>query len=461
MDVNRKLLNVLLDLHGKNRSGILRIQRNSTKKQLVLQNGELVFAESNAPKEHLAHVMVGMNLLPRVKLTEVASLMKAGKTSDEAILALPDASLETLEKGRREQAIMIVSSLLGWDNCDLRLYPESESIRGRISLRMQLPELIVSSIRRAISKRLLSSPPHFFDETLVITGEREFPLNDLETEAYSLLQSGKRASEVLASIPHDANADKTLLCLYHLGLIRCIEQQEAGITESAESDPLALKLDDLLVRFESANLYEVLCVSTDASQEEIQAGYHEQAKQLHPDRFQTNEFSDGTRIKAEKVFAKINEAYHTLKSPESRTEYDSLRPQKRPIGSGPKTGAAQSAETAEGLFREGRVLLSRGDVETAVERFRGCIWLCPEIAIYHYHLGVAESCIPKFRKSAEQHLLRAIELQDMSADCHLALAKLYMDVKLPGKAEQQLEQALLWDPQNSEALRLARDLKAL
>jgi tetratricopeptide (TPR) repeat protein len=134
---------------------------------------------------------------------------------------------------------------------------------------------------------------------------------------------------------------------------------------------------------------------------------------------------------------------------------------KRAGSAGPTPGAAQSAETAEGLFREGRQLLAKGDLDTAIERLKGCVWLRPEKAIYHYYLGLAESRVPKYRKSAEQHLLKAIELEDMSADSHLALAKLYIEVRLPRKAELQLKQALLWDPHDTEAQKLAANLKRL
>ena len=466
MDINRKLLDVLLDLHAKSRSGVLRIQRESAKKQLILHNGRLVFAESNQPQEHLAHVMVALNLLPRAKLSEVTASMKTGKTSEEAILALPNSNIESVEQGRHEQAILIVSSLLGWEGWDLCLYAGDGLSPNRMSLRMPLPELIIASVRQAVSKRIVSAPPHFLDGNFVNAengGSSEYPLNRTEFEMCSLLKTGRRVADMLPlMMAKDIKPEETLLGLYCLGLIQWESAQtaEAGANPaSADSNPLALKLEDLLARFESASLYEILSVGTDASQEDIQAAYHEQAKQLHPDRFQTSEFSPETRGRAEQVFAKINEAYHILKTPASRGVYDLQRPKKKAGSTGTKPGAAQSEETAEGLFREGKQLLSKGDLDTAVERLKGCVWLRPEKAIYLYYLGVAESQVPKYRKSAEQHLLKAIALEDMSADSHLALAKLYIDVRLPRKAELQIEQALRWDPHNAEARKLAADLR--
>jgi curved DNA-binding protein CbpA len=467
MTINRKLLDILLDLHGKSRSGILRIQKDAAKKQLVLRNGLLVLAESNLPQEHLAWTMVTLKLLPRPQLNEIAVSMKAGKTSEDAILSLSGTGMEDLDKGRREQALAIVASMLVWDDCEACFYPGEDLIPHRVTLGMPLPELILSSVRHAIAKRLVSAPSHFLENTFRIAedcAKSGFPLNQAESYICSLLRIPGKAADLLPAA-HTAvsKPEQALLCLYLLGLIVCQSDQTAGVIREAslerEADPVTQKLEELLIRFQSANLYEILSVGTDASQEDIQEAYHEQAKQLHPDRFQTAEFSSDIRGKAEQVFARINEAYFTLKNPASRASYEKQRAQQKVSAAGPKPGAAQAAETAEALFREGKSLLFQGDLETAVERLKGCVWLCPDKAAYNHYLGVAESQIPKLRKSAEQHLLKALELEDVSVDSHLALAKLYIDVKLPRKAEFHLQQVLRWNPQNAAARDLLSGLK--
>jgi curved DNA-binding protein CbpA len=220
-------------------------------------------------------------------------------------------------------------------------------------------------------------------------------------------------------------------------------------------------LEEMLIRFQSANLYEILLVGAEASQEEIQNAYHDQAKKLHPDRFQSSDFSTEVRGKAEQVFARINEAYFTLKNPYARAAYDEKRFAPGGKTAGTASGVAPPEETAEALFREGRILLARGDPASAAERLKGCVWLCPEKAAYQHYLGVAQSKIASLRKSAEQHLLRSIELEGSSVDSHLALASLYIDVNLPRKAELQLQRALVLDPENVEGRKLSAELKKL
>jgi tetratricopeptide (TPR) repeat protein len=470
MDANRKLLEILLDLHDKRRSGILRIQKELIKKQLVLHNGLLAFAESNLPQEHLARIMVAMSLLPRGHLNDIASSMKTGKTSEEAILTLSGLGMQELEKARREQAIVILSSVLGWNDYELRFFPGDSLVRHQLNLGLALPGLIALSARHAASKHLLKAPPQFFSKTFSkaddFAGKASvFPLNRIELYACSLLETPMKAEDIFPLMPAgEAPPEDILHFLFILGMIALSDTgRNEGATAATGTGPdhVAQQLEERLHRFESASLYEMLSIPANANQEEIQTAYHTQAKQLHPDRFQSAQFSQEVRNMAEKVFAHINEAYHTLRTRDSRAEYDRKRSAPKGKKNDPKTGAESPAETAEALFREGRNLLAKGNLETAVERLKGSVWLCPEKASYHFYLGVAESEIPKLWKDAEQHLLKAIEIEDMSAHSHLALAKLYMKVHLPRKAELQLHQALLWDRDNSEALKLAAELKKL
>lgn len=220
---------------------------------------------------------------------------------------------------------------------------------------------------------------------------------------------------------------------------------------------------DMQARFERAGLYEILSIPANASQEDIQDAYHSLARQYHPDRFQSNEFSLEIRNKAQQFFTRINEAYITLKNPISRAVYDENRLSKESkVEAELKTrgaGRVEDDRIAETLFRDARVLLAKGDFEKATERLNECVFLHPRKAIYHHYLGVAQAETPKLRKSAEQHLLTSLELDSTSVASRLELAKLYMKVMLPRKAESQLQQILRWDPENQDAQKLIAELE--
>jgi predicted Zn-dependent protease len=61
-------------------------------------------------------------------------------------------------------------------------------------------------------------------------------------------------------------------------------------------------------------------------------------------------------------------------------------------------------------------------------------------------------------KEAEQHLLRALQLDPMRVEGRLELGKLYLKVNLPKRAEAQLCQVLHWDPDNRTARRLLDEI---
>jgi curved DNA-binding protein CbpA len=462
-----KLLEALLDLHKSKRSGVLRIERKLEKKQLVLNQGLLAFAESNLPEEHLVRIMVRLGILPQTKVSEIASLMKSGKTSEEAVFAASGMEARDVEKGRYEQAVAICASLLSWDGGKLHFYQGERLVRYRIHLGLSMPELIVLSTRHAVSKRLIPTPAGFLQRTYSIAKDfmanaQDYPLNNLESYTLSLLNEPMRLSDLLPIIPAtEAKPEELLLRLSMLGFIEPFESPDSVATPV--SNPLVQSIEDMHVRFKSAGLYEILSIPANASPENIQAAYHSLAKRYHPDRFQSNEFSLEIRNKAQQVFTRINEAYIALKNPISRAAYDDNRLSKESqVEAELKTRAAgrlKDDRTAEALFRDARVLLAKGDFEKAIERLNECVFMHPQKAIYHHYLGVAQSEIPKLRKSAEQHLLKSLELDSTSVASRLELAKLYLKVMLRRKAESQLQQILRWDPENQEAQKIIAELE--
>jgi molecular chaperone DnaJ len=455
------LVQALLELHSSRGGGIFRCERGKAKKQLVLKEGSLVYAESNLPQEHLARIMVGMELLPGDSLKDISSLMKTGKTSEQAIFESCHSNGQLI-RGRHEQAVVITASMLEWDNCSMHLYPGQNLIPCQLNLSLALPELLCVSARRAaknhrttiLSAEEAVAPGEYFSRKDLFP-----PLSKEEMYACSLLNEKMSVTDLLSLIPSGERApEELLMSLIILGLAR-LENKNA---HAGASNSLIGEVEDMLLRFETANAYEILSAKTDASQNEIQAAYHELAKRFHPDRFQTNDFSAEDRVKAERVFASVNTAYSTLRDTASRASYDETRITKESkLEAALKAKAASKSEEeaqVEALFKEGRLSLSRGDFEKAVEQLKSCVWFRPKNSNYNYCLGLAESEMPGLLKSAEQHFLKAIELESMSTDTHIALAKLYIKVMLPRKAEMQLQEVLRWDPGNAEAHRMLDEL---
>ena len=267
-------------------------------------------------------------------------------------------------------------------------------------------------------------------------------------------------------IPADDSApEDVLLRLYALGLLKPEKPQEAPAGNGSEpvlADEFGMLVEDMLVRFESASLYQILSIKTDADINEIQVAYHDLAKQFHPDRFQSENVPDSIRSCVEQVFTHINKAYMTLKDPDLRAGYD-----RESLKKGDNVEAAIKSKTSAGaeeekmiraLFRQGQKSLAQGDFEKAVKELKSCVHLRPENASYNYYLGLAESEIQGLYKSAEQHLLKAIEMESIPVKIQIALVKLYLKVGLQRKASGLLDELLRWDPDNPEVNNLLKEV---
>ena len=66
--------------------------------------------------------------------------------------------------------------------------------------------------------------------------------------------------------------------------------------------------------------YDVVGVAVDADVDEIQRAYHRKAQLLHPDRHATA--AEPVQREAESAMKMLNEAWNTLKDPDSRQRYD-------------------------------------------------------------------------------------------------------------------------------------------
>lgn len=462
-----KLPGVLINLGAQTQSGILRVEHGSAKKQLILHKGLIAFAESDQSDEHLAHIMVALNYLKKSDIREVIALMKSGKNSEEAAIAISKSDKGALARAVREQAIVVLSSILGWNDCQMRFFSGENLIQHRTNLKMAIPEALVVSARRAASKRLIKLPPEFFEGTLVSNmnlpdGRRDLPLNGPESYAYRRALDSIPAGELMDLIPvQQAPADEVLQSLYVLGLIGVKKDEDVTSLkpDKPSEDEISLeKIEEMMSRFGSAGNYEILGVEKEADAIQIQTAYHSLAKKYHPDRFQSDRFSDSERNQVEQVFSSINKAYMTLRDPELRSKYDEELQKRESRPKSPKTAAA-SAETAEdetieALFRLGRRSLVQGEFEKAAKELRSCVHLRPDNAQYNYFLALAESEVPALYKSAEQHFFKAIEREAVSIDARIALVKLYMKVKLRRKANLTLDEVLRWDPDNPEAAKL-------
>jgi tetratricopeptide (TPR) repeat protein len=208
-------------------------------------------------------------------------------------------------------------------------------------------------------------------------------------------------------------------------------------------------VDEMLERHSALpgqNLYQVLGLTSSATESEVRHNYYSLAKRLHPDKFSDEE----TKTRAEKLFASITEAYATLSKAESRAEYDKTIAAASEKPSAEST-AASAAEMARQNFRHGRSLFEKHEMVKALSFFEHAVEQDETKEEYHRFLALVQSRNPRLRKEAERHLLRAIELNPTSAESYAQLGLLYRKMGMEEKGIQYLQQAISWDSGNATA----------
>jgi curved DNA-binding protein CbpA len=98
-------------------------------------------------------------------------------------------------------------------------------------------------------------------------------------------------------------------------------QQAAPGSASPPPDGLVAEVEQVYLRVESANFYDLLGVEPDADRKKLRSAYFALSKKFHPDRAFGKDAGD-MRRKMEIIFRRMTQAYDVLSNKAQRAEYD-------------------------------------------------------------------------------------------------------------------------------------------
>ncbi|MBD0326094.1 MAG: DnaJ domain-containing protein, partial [Pyrinomonadaceae bacterium] len=260
---------------------------------------------------------------------------------------------------------------------------------------------------------------------------------------------------------------------------RQVKKEEAvavPVVPVKEEEDEAVQLDELFARLTvAADHYQVLGVRRTAAAGEIKSSYHRLAKRFHPDRFHKDE---QLHARVEEAFARIAQAYETLKDKQSRAVYDLKlsqpnAPQTVAAGFQQSGGANRESvadvvsqenaalmRQAENSFQRGLLSLKQGKPTAAISSFSEAARLVPREARYRAYHGRALAENEATWRQAEAEMKAAISFDSKNVDYYVMLAEFYLKVGLPRRAQSELERALVLDSQNATARQLLASIQA-
>lgn len=235
------------------------------------------------------------------------------------------------------------------------------------------------------------------------------------------------------------------------------ETAEAPPHEPAEPKTPEITLDEYLKRVEASRThYDVLGLEPKDPLAAIKTSYFGLAKLFHPDRYHRESPEMLQRIHA--GFAKVQVAYDTLKSSDSRENYDykvrkEIEVKEKLKAQGVDTGEKIDSKAEQGLenFEAGLSLLMNEEYDRAIPFLGRAAHYNPDNALYRAYFGKALSYDDKQRHKAEGEMQAAAKIDPKNPKIRLMLVEFFIDHNMIKRAEGELKRFLELVPDNTEA----------
>jgi curved DNA-binding protein CbpA len=494
------LAELIREISSKSLGGRLRLEHERVKVVVYFDSGNCIYAAANVRTLRLREYLLKSNSISQQDLkqfNERVSDFDLVKVLCAQNLLSPGAA----EQVQTRQISEILHLALSWNEGTWDFDSRSR-LNEQLNLRIDTRSLLLDAGRRLAAKFAAS---RFSNPGELITPPTDPTINDNLLPAEGFLLSRLDRPMILKDLVAVSGMGEveTLGIVYSLALADLIKRESCGsafrdsqpspqrpappptsppepVKEAPRAEQPEVDPDDVenfLARVKNAQThYDVLGVSANESPQNLKNVYYKLARRYHPDRFRKVDAALLTRI--ESAFARITQAYDTLRDDGLRSSYNSkvaaLKKAAQLAESAPKAttqsphtetagagaeSVALTAERAETQFKEGFAALELGQKKAAMGLFGAAARAVPNEARYRAFYGQTLAGNESTRRAAETELQAAIKLDPNNAEYRVMLAELYRDLGLRLRAKGEAERAAAADPNNRKARDLLRALK--
>jgi tetratricopeptide (TPR) repeat protein len=494
------LAELISELSAKSLAGKLQLEHDRIKAVIYFDDGKLLYAAANLRSLRLREYLLkaGINEAALNRYGERRPDLELAKALVADYLLTPAAA----EQVQTKQVTDVLRLALSWTEGTWE-FDQRARLDEQTNLKIDVRSLLLETGRR--------TPPKFAASRFPIPSERMSPVStalefeNLQPAEVFLLSRLDRPATLEELVAVSGVSDnEAFVVLYSLALAGLIEREHGSNVFSGRTAPAVqpgpekpapqqsappappeekpeADLERFLERLDRAQThYDVLEVNREASPAQMKVKYYELARRYHPDRFRKADPS--LLARTESAFARITQAYDTLRDDRLRANYDAklaarqkaqqvvdatAKPKTEapavttPTPDKPSEPRVSVTERAEAQFKEALAALETGERKVALGLFAAAANAVPKEARYRAFYGRMLAEHEHTRRTAEAELQAAIKLDPANGQYRVMLAELYRDLGLMLRARGEAERALATDPNNSKARDLLRALKSV
>src|SRR5215213_1108238 len=493
------LAELIREISSKSLSGRLRLEHERVHVVAYFERGSFLYAASNVRTMRIREYLKKADAVPEHDLAQFNERV-ADRDLIKVLCAQKLLSPAIAEQLQTRLIADVLRLAVLWTDGAWEFDPRSR-IGEQLNPKINLDTLLLEAARRLPGKFAAS---RFGNPAEIITPVAEPLVNDnlLPAEVFLLSRLDRPTTVRDLVAVSGLGQDETLGHVYALALAGLLKREgwHSVFRGDQTAPPPAPKkiappppppverepahethsqdIQNFLLRAKNARThYEVLGVAAESSASDLKTVYYQLARRYHPDRFRKSDADLLPRIEA--AFARITQAYDTLRDDRLRASYDAKlvarkksdliadsapkastpAPHSEPVAEGAAEPVVSVAERAESQFKEGYVALEQGQKKVALGLFASAARAVPNEPRYRAHYGQMLAGNEATRRAAEAELSAAIKLDPMNAQYRMMLAELYRDLGLKLRAKGEAERAVAADPNNRKARELLRALK--
>ncbi|MHB8845883.1 MAG: response regulator [Nitrospirota bacterium] len=500
---------ILLYILFKRGTGFLNVSREAQTRRFSFIDGGAVELEVPPSDDDFGNYLARKNLVNAAELREYEELRRSGD-ADPRDLFIKMGCLtlarfqEENQRFLRDRLIDCFSWTAGsvlfeWGLTVVRSAPAAVAVMPAVfyqGFKAHLPQARISAFLKDKGSLYVSKTREFFEYQNHLADELPVP------DMFDLINGVSTCSGIVSSF----DSDETAVVLYTLDFLKLLTYQPnpqrselappfpvrerrpkqqareaetfedigSELSEIAEeienleiltgpeaaspaavtgSGPSALE-EDLKQQWETIkekNYYEMFgMTATSFSFEKLKNAYFTLTRTYGPEKF----FASSGEVMelAEEFLSRISNAYSTLSDVVSKENYDELLASKAP------SGAEEKKFYEQVQFQSAKVLMEKGQYDSAEKTFNTCINLNPDRVEYQAYLAVAMYHNPANRdnpaaiRKAKELVNKALQWEKLPI-AYALKGQMLLDEGLVNLAESEFNKALRLHPQNKTALK--------